>query len=199
VSSRGSRMERALRRAEQGKASPALGRCLEDALTLAGGAVGRHFLCAESIEVTYRLRDVPGMRERCERACREQIPALPSCAGKLSAGLGLPQGRLPKTPAHLRPAVIPEKRGDIREAIAVCQQAMMYGPEDGAKAGFTGRVDRLVCRLDDRTGAPSPAPVRRRLARGSGGFWSQRIRDRRVRLALGRRGDQAKACCRGGE
>jgi len=87
------------------------------------------------------------MLETCERACREQIELLPSYAKKLSTALGIRDGELPQIPAFQRLAIILEKRGDIPEAIAVCQQALLLGLDDGTKAGFAGRMEKLSRKL----------------------------------------------------
>lgn len=160
--SSGSAMQRALRRAERESASPEVVEFLEQALTLRGSAVDRHFIYNELIKVSYRLRDLPGMLGTCERACREQIGLLPSYAKKLSAAIGLQDGQLPRIPAYQRLAIILEKRSDIAAAIGVCQQAVLLGLDDGTKAGFAGRIERLSRRLErgesKRTQEP-PRPI----------------------------------------
>lgn len=57
--------------------------------------------------------------------------------------------RLPRYPAFQKLAIIHEKQGNYRAAIAICKKAIALGFDyDGTKNGMKGRIARLEKKLE---------------------------------------------------
>ena len=102
--------------------------------------IDRHFLLLRLAEETYRLRSDRAMAAECARVSEMHLAEFPQIAPALKADF---DGVLPRVSTFQNYAMLLTEQGDFERAVWVCQLALHYGLDDGTKAGFIGRVDRI--------------------------------------------------------
>jgi hypothetical protein len=102
--------------------------------------VDRHYLLLRVVEETYRLRSDPTMAAECARVSEIHLAEFQQIAPALKAEF---EGLLPRVSTFQNYATLLTEQGNYERAIWVCDLASYYGLDDGTKAGFSGRVDRI--------------------------------------------------------
>lgn len=124
-------------------------RLADGALQFATMTVDRHFALQQAIQLHYRLRAQPEHMEAAEAFCREQIALAPAALSVFRAQFA-DEGRDPDFMAsHVgfqQLAIILEKRGDLLEAIEVCETAAAQG----WRHDWEKRINRLKKKLEAR-------------------------------------------------
>ena len=104
-------------------------------------AVDRHFVLQSIVKEAYKRRHEPKMRQLCIETGFVHLDEFPTLAPGLRKDMG---GTLPRVPSFAKLATALAEDGRVDEAIQVCQTAADLGLEDGTKAGYAGRAQRLV-------------------------------------------------------
>jgi hypothetical protein len=103
--------------------------------------IDRHFLLQTIVKETYRLRSDPEMRRLCIETGMTHLTEFSSIAPALRADFG---GSLPRVPCFAWLATALAEKGMVEEAVRVCETAARLGLDDGTKAGYLGRAQRLA-------------------------------------------------------
>lgn len=107
----------------------------------------RHFVYNSLIELYYKQRDEhDDAIKNCITYCKRDIETIDEFITEWKQEHNTDD--LPRIPSFKRLAIIYEKQENYQEALAVCDQALAYGLDDGTKGGFEGRKERLQKKLD---------------------------------------------------
>ena len=113
------------------------------ARTVRTNPIDRHFLLQSIVKATYRLRTDPKMRRLCIETGIMHLGEFSMIAPALRVEL---QGSLPRVPSFVWLATVLAEEGRVEEAVRFCKTAAGFGLEDGTKAGYLGRAERLARR-----------------------------------------------------
>ena len=102
--------------------------------------VDRHFLLMGIVDQAYKLRSNPDMATLCRRTAKMHLDEFPAIAPILAKEMG---GKLPRVSTFQQYATLLADEDDTERAIDVCNAAIAFGLDDGTKAGFSGRIERL--------------------------------------------------------
>jgi hypothetical protein len=134
----------------KGDSGPSIALRLTDgALQFATETLDRHFALQAAIQLHYRLRANPDHLEAAEKFCRAQVAMAPEAARVFRAefaGEGRDSDFMPSHVGFKQLAIILEKRGDLSEAIALCELATAQG----WRGDWAARIERLEKKLADR-------------------------------------------------
>jgi hypothetical protein len=110
----------------------------------------RHFLMLNIEGLAYRDRKAdPKKRELFRSIAETHLAEFPVLARALRKDLkDVLEGGLPSVPTFQKYATVLTEDGEYRKAIEVCQQAISYGLDDGTKAGWEGRIERIRRKME---------------------------------------------------
>ncbi|MBK7626011.1 MAG: hypothetical protein IPJ16_02215 [Bacteroidales bacterium] len=103
--------------------------------------IDRHFLLQSIVTESYKLRKDEKYRKICTEFSEKHLQEFPSLAPALKEDMG---GSLPRISTFQHYATILTENEEYEKAIEVCQLAISYGLHDGTKAGFEGRISRIL-------------------------------------------------------
>lgn len=103
--------------------------------------IDRHFLLQSIVKETYRLRSDAKMKRLCIETGMAHLSEFSTIAPALRADF---DGSLPRVASFAWLATVLAEEDKVEEAIRVCETAARFGLEDGTKAGYLGRAERLV-------------------------------------------------------
>ena len=109
--------------------------------------IDRHFLLMGIVDQTYKLRADSQMAATCRRVAQMHLDEFPAIAPILAQDMG---GKLPCVPTFHQYSTLLAEAGEIDRAIQVCEAAIGFGLQDGTKAGYAGRIQRLQKSLPER-------------------------------------------------
>jgi hypothetical protein len=75
-------------------------------------------------------------------------------------------GSLPRVPSFVWLATALAEEARVEEAVRVCESAARFGLDDGTKAGYVGRANRLAKKKPSISSTPNKSFRRARYARG---------------------------------
>lgn len=101
--------------------------------------VDTHFLYLNLIGQAYNHRDEPDARALFKKLAPEHIEKFSTIRGPLMKDLGV----LPQVPTFQYLATVYTEDGEYENAIAVCENAIAFGLNDGTKSGYQGRIERI--------------------------------------------------------
>jgi hypothetical protein len=103
--------------------------------------IDRHFLLQSIVKETYRLRSDPKMKRLCIETGMTHLSEFSAIAPALRTDF---DGTLPRVPSFAWLATALAEEGRVEEAVRACETAARFGLEDGTKAGYLGRAERLA-------------------------------------------------------
>jgi hypothetical protein len=112
----------------------------------------RHFALHAAIQLHYKLRHEPDHLAAAEAFCRKQVAISSDAASEFRtvfSSEGRDAARLPEHNGFQGLIDILEKRGDLTEAIILCESAL----EQGWQGDWRWRIERLKATLKPRTDA----------------------------------------------
>lgn len=131
-----------------------------DALRHEKDPLERHRLLGQIVEQSHRQRADSAMNKLFLRIAGMHVQELPKMAAALKAASG---GKLPAVPTFSLLTGALEEDGRFEDALSVCHQATELGLTDGTRAGFAGRIRKLLKKMrgaQPRAKRPSPGAAR---------------------------------------
>lgn len=117
----------------------------------------RHFLYNDLVECLYKNRNAsPYARSLCEAVACQHVAEWPTLAPTVKQTLSLDCEL--RVPAFQLLATVLAERDAFEAAVAVCEEALRLGLEDGTKSGFRGRIARIR-RSAERSARQLVSPV----------------------------------------
>jgi hypothetical protein len=113
---------------------------MTQALSAPTNPVDRHFLLQTIVELAYKQRVAPKMRQLCREVGEMHLREFTAVGPHLLEEMG---GVMPRVTTFPRLAAVLAEDGDFERAIEVCQIAASWGLRDGTVGGYTGRIKRL--------------------------------------------------------
>ncbi|RYD83976.1 MAG: hypothetical protein EOP84_06780 [Verrucomicrobiaceae bacterium] len=102
--------------------------------------VDRHFLLQNIVGLAYKNRKDPRSRHLCIDYAQLHISEFPAIKPHLAKEMG---GTLARVSTFQKLATVFTEDRRFAEAIAVCEQALSFGLNDGTQSGFEGRITRI--------------------------------------------------------
>jgi hypothetical protein len=113
------------------------------ARTVKTNPIDRHHLLQSIVKETYRRRRDPRMRSLCIETGLLHLSELPAIVAGLRVDM---DGDLPRIPLYAWLSTALAEAGRTDEAVHVCEVAAQHDLEDGTKAGYRGRAERIAKR-----------------------------------------------------
>lgn len=102
--------------------------------------IDRHFLLQSIVKETYKLRKDEKYKNLCYKYSEEHLKEFPLLAKALKKEMG---GFLPRVTTFQYYATLLTENRQFEKAIEVCQKGILFGLQDGTKAGYEGRIKRI--------------------------------------------------------
>ena len=102
--------------------------------------IDRHFLLQSLVTEAYKRRKELRYRKLCIEYAEKHIHEFSSLAGPLKKEMG---GELPRVSTFQHYATLLTEAGEFEKAIAICEQAILYGLHDNTSSGYVGRIERI--------------------------------------------------------
>ena len=106
--------------------------------------IDRHFLLQSIVEETYKLREDEKYKNLCHKFAEVHLIEFPSLAKALKKEMG---GLLPRVTTFQYYATLLTENRQFEKAKEICQKAISFGLKDGTKAGYEGRIKRIVDKM----------------------------------------------------
>lgn len=106
--------------------------------------IDRHFLLQSIVTESYKLRKEEKYRKICHEFAEKHLQEFPSLVPAIKEDM---DGTLPRITTFQYYATILTENEEYEKAIEVCQKAISFGLIDGSKAGFEGRIKRILKKI----------------------------------------------------